>query len=467
MGEVSRSTIVGQLYAHHLVNSRSKPSDPSYRTVKWNGIQHALEEAESDVLLLLDCCSSGTANTDVGHGVTELIAAAGFNGTANPVGANSFTEALITELTLMRNLPAFTVGALYSKILCRLQSRLPSPGEPPQRPPLHVVLTQNHQLPRSIRLSPQRARSQNMSHISLAQDTIQGPPSPNIVNMSSSNSSLSTKDSPRQYPSTPPESSASPDLESCAKIIISIKLKETFTPLDFPVDLFGDWLQMMPVLAEQVRIEAGFTSFSTVVIMSMPICVWCYLQDDPAISVVGLTRSSNFLHAHLAQQPFTATEYGSKTQKSGNIEDLINQKGLKVDQEAPTIPKQVTHLVLEGVPGPYSPRDYFTCEPSTRISSRDGSGKSSSSTDSTRRSENSLGSKVSVWSDATIYTDASQYELQKIKPTPRTLEWVSDKQLWKRYNTVVVNDKVSHLELLPGFSPSDLTPSIVYIDQPE
>lgn len=121
--------------------------------MKWNRIQHALEEAESDVLLLFDCCSSGTANADVGNGVTELIAACGFNASANPVGAYSFTRALITELRrLSAASAAFTIGMLYNKILCRVQNWMPE-GSEMQNPPLHVVLTQNWRLPRAIQLS--------------------------------------------------------------------------------------------------------------------------------------------------------------------------------------------------------------------------------------------------------------------------------------------------------------------------
>lgn len=35
--------------------------------VKWSGIQNVLEESESDVLILLDCCASGLSNTDEGQ----------------------------------------------------------------------------------------------------------------------------------------------------------------------------------------------------------------------------------------------------------------------------------------------------------------------------------------------------------------------------------------------------------------
>jgi hypothetical protein len=46
-----------------------------YPTAKWSGIQNVLEEAESDVLILFDCCASGVANTSSGNPANDLIAA--------------------------------------------------------------------------------------------------------------------------------------------------------------------------------------------------------------------------------------------------------------------------------------------------------------------------------------------------------------------------------------------------------
>jgi len=69
--------------------------------VVWSGIQRSLEMAESDILILLDCCWSGVANDTEGNGVTELICACPFDGQANGVGHYSFTRALITELRFL------------------------------------------------------------------------------------------------------------------------------------------------------------------------------------------------------------------------------------------------------------------------------------------------------------------------------------------------------------------------------
>ncbi len=104
------------------------------------------------MLLLLDCCAAGTACTDNGHGVTELLGACAFKNTANGVGEFSFTVALCEELKAFSRVPSFTVSKLYSNLLRRTQL---SPSHMTlQKAPVHVVLTQDYKLPRSIQLSP-------------------------------------------------------------------------------------------------------------------------------------------------------------------------------------------------------------------------------------------------------------------------------------------------------------------------
>ena len=279
--------------------------------VKWSGIQHALEEAESDILLLFDCCSSGTANTDVGNGVTELIAACGFNGSANPVGLDSFTNTLITELRLLSGMPSFTVGVLYNKILCRIQSKMPA-GREIQKSPLHVVLSQNRRLPKGIQLSPKREiRNQAGNERSL------GPSGNSELSQHLSASSSSSRMSPPNHPSVPSGlSPSSPsgshgslnqhttsssisslfsDIEQFPRIALTIRLKESLAASEVSADLLADWMRMMPVLAENVKVEAGFASLSTLLIISLPVAIWCYVPDHPALSVIGVIKSTNFL----------------------------------------------------------------------------------------------------------------------------------------------------------------------------
>ncbi|KAH7308799.1 hypothetical protein BKA65DRAFT_174257 [Rhexocercosporidium sp. MPI-PUGE-AT-0058] len=93
------------------------PKDQAFQYVVWCGIQTNLEQAQSDVCILLDCCESGTANTDFGCGTMELIATCGFDFVANPVGSDSFTHNLIEKLIDLSGEAPFTVNLLYNNIL--------------------------------------------------------------------------------------------------------------------------------------------------------------------------------------------------------------------------------------------------------------------------------------------------------------------------------------------------------------
>ncbi|KAH9207971.1 hypothetical protein DL95DRAFT_232590, partial [Leptodontidium sp. 2 PMI_412] len=134
----------------------SRPSKNSENccTVTWTGIQKALEQAESDVLILLDCCSSGIGNAAEGNGVTELMSACAFDVTANGVGHYSFTKALTTELRLLSQKRSFPVVELYTHIYCRAQHHMAQGLENERYPaPIHLLLTRDENFPRSIQLS--------------------------------------------------------------------------------------------------------------------------------------------------------------------------------------------------------------------------------------------------------------------------------------------------------------------------
>ena len=47
-------------------------------SVQWSSVQTMLEQAKSDVLLLLDYCQAASTIAASGNGVTEIIAACGF-----------------------------------------------------------------------------------------------------------------------------------------------------------------------------------------------------------------------------------------------------------------------------------------------------------------------------------------------------------------------------------------------------
>lgn len=240
----------------------------AYRQLKWAGIQNTLEEARSDVLIFLDCCASGTANTDDGKGVTELVAACGFNVSAFPVGAHSFTKALITELRLLSKTFSFTTSMLYNNILSRIQKWMPERQEL-LKPPLHVLLTQDPDLPRGIQLFPQRGKDLNINCSNTPSDDPDSACSDSaLINLAPATATAGCESNP------PPESNLSnaltafsaqglPMKDELPRLDLNIWLSKTKPLAEFPTEAFGDWLRMMPIFAQRVRIDPGTIDICT------------------------------------------------------------------------------------------------------------------------------------------------------------------------------------------------------------
>ncbi|KAH7364583.1 hypothetical protein BKA65DRAFT_491666 [Rhexocercosporidium sp. MPI-PUGE-AT-0058] len=277
--------------------------------VKWSGIQNALEESESDVLILLDCCASGLSNTDEGNGVTELLAACAFNNTTKGVGPFSFTHVLISQLKNLVSRPSFTIGYLYNLMFAQVQA-LPVKSAEYRKPPIHLVLTQDHRFPRSITLSCRKPEKQDIPDISM--DMLEEHADQYAVLDSVDQSSLSDESEKVSDSSLFANSSESPAtslslIPEYPRLLFSIRMSEDINPRTLSPELFADWLSALPMEAKSVRVEADFASDSTLLMVSMLIALMGYLPRSEAISLLGTVRSNNLL---------STDQEGSKLPKS-------------------------------------------------------------------------------------------------------------------------------------------------------
>jgi hypothetical protein len=146
-------------------------------------------------------------------------------------------------------------------------------GQELQKPPLHVLLTQDRKLPRGIQLSSriffstQNATSTNSasavlnspqlrldslvsSAMTQSQGIIPGPTSSNALDSLNSTIAISLNN-------------ANSQLHNLPYLALHIWLQKSLRIADFPVQLFADWVRMMPVLAQRVQVEAGRCDVST------------------------------------------------------------------------------------------------------------------------------------------------------------------------------------------------------------
>ncbi|KAH7327414.1 hypothetical protein BKA65DRAFT_554973 [Rhexocercosporidium sp. MPI-PUGE-AT-0058] len=299
-------------------SGRDKPrSHPQSRipSVQWSGIQVLLEQAESDALILLDCCAAGTSNAGGGSGVTELIAACPYNGTANGVGPYSFTNALVVELKELSLKRSFSVGELYSNIFLRAQCQLSEHGR--DRPaPIHLPLTRQSKFPRSIQLSIRSELEHCPTPAIEAPGTCQTSFPHIAADSPGQESSGTTSKSPTSLPTMLPKT-----LSKCfvPRLLFAVRLKESFQSNELSTEMLTEWLRTIPLTSvEEIKVEAGFQSFSSLVIVSVPIAMSAYFPAHPAVSCLG---------------PVTSRNVFSQTKEAAYMSDYPSKKKTKLSDD--------------------------------------------------------------------------------------------------------------------------------------
>jgi hypothetical protein len=301
------------------------------------GIQQLVEEAESDVLLLYDSCHSAHPAVNIsGQGVTELIAACGFETQAPAVGLHSFTNALIRELEESFAGPPISVAELHSRVISSLKNWKPSllrdedgnvwtdeNGRAKyechkRRTPIHCFLT-NESPYRSIMLAPLPSKLSHASGTSKNRaigsngwvvgyettlEACEPPfltekPYPTAEGQSStSNEGLHSTLASQVSSSTQPTTvSGSWRTAEALRVLLAVRLEDDFFLDDEGEDddgkkvrIWCNWLKAIPDGAQNISIEGVYKSCSALVIMSLPIALWDLLPDNAAYSFIGFVK---------------------------------------------------------------------------------------------------------------------------------------------------------------------------------
>ncbi|KAL8984455.1 MAG: hypothetical protein Q9205_001594, partial [Flavoplaca limonia] len=260
------------------------------RQCVWLSIQTMLEEAECDVLVLLDCCAAASSGGNHGKGVTELIAACGFEAFAPGVGEHSFTRSLIEELKyLNKRCDAITTALLHNKVLARIKKswnpRYSTSGsQERRRTPIHIHLS-DHKQQRCIKLVPLRLSNASTTLFG----SLQASSSPSSAPSISTSEDVEMIGSEGTSQSSLGEVWPDHSFES-PKVLISVALQEDQR---LNTEDWLEWLKTAPALAKFVSVEGVFKSDSNLVLLTLPIAVWDAIGKDPAITFLAFVRSHN------------------------------------------------------------------------------------------------------------------------------------------------------------------------------
>ncbi|KAL5319401.1 hypothetical protein ACEPPN_012453 [Leptodophora sp. 'Broadleaf-Isolate-01'] len=266
----------------------------NYSSFEWNACQSLFEQSISDTLFLFDCCSAAAAASSVPsrtNAITETIAACGWETWAPEPGRHSFTNALIEVLEEWIERKSFSAAMLHSEVLSVLKATRPKKRLEISKTPIYIVTTSNPKT-RSIEIARrnQSSMSQSFEETEISA-TAQGT---GLTTDASESVAPDDKFDLSSLVATLPDNTF-----MLPHIIMSVAL-ETDQKLDF--NAFERWMKEFPALARYAKIQGIYQSYSTLVLLSVPVVVWNLLPENSACNFVGYTTSDNLLNSELAPQ---------------------------------------------------------------------------------------------------------------------------------------------------------------------
>lgn len=261
-------------------------------------ILSTIEEAESDFLLLFDCCHAyhpPNRPSGSGRNVIEVISAVGFgnNAIAAMPGTDSFTHHLDEALALAKRRGPTKAVDLYMDIINRLL-----PGAPTRLSFQGSYVVDDH--------GPveQQSRRQCPVHywlsgaeksITLAPVVKRTPELPEELNTPSQRTFVDDASSSSHSSRTPEELVGEGVVQlQCAEFPqVLVSFRVTREALD--ASTWVKWLLNAPPEARDlIKIEGVYGSYSTLIILRMPVQVWCLLPESRASSFLGFITTENY-----------------------------------------------------------------------------------------------------------------------------------------------------------------------------
>ncbi|KAL5604244.1 hypothetical protein BROUX41_002224 [Berkeleyomyces rouxiae] len=275
--------------------------------LKWDGIRYLFEDAQSDVLFLLDTCVTPTLMPQPGNlGVKQVIAANGAGLHIREPATRSFSSYLCESLYAFgATKTPFSIQSLFEDVVVR-QRADPASATPngdmslsatipatPANLPLSTCFTLTLGKWPSVVLSPVPA---------------DGMPSPYNL------SQLKVPKPDANQPRTIPPSSVG-SLSITPETVMDLKFDEprvlactTFVgEASSDMTFFNTWLEERPEIADMVAVEAMFFGPPTMLLISMAMPIWEVVRHDKVCIFLGYIGSHNFVHLYQNLVGFTGS----------------------------------------------------------------------------------------------------------------------------------------------------------------
>lgn len=244
----------------------------------------------------------------------ETIAACGFEAWTALPGSKSFTHTLIEVLKEWVSQPSFSAAMLHSEILTRLKHAPPDRSSQgvlieSRRTPTYIVSTSNTHAS-SITLGRMFGEEEESVSV-LSSRAIPDASLANFTERVQLDSHFSHEDRMQSLLATDTKGQ-----RAVPHVLLTVALEEDQV---FDASSCSRWLKQFPLLATHVSVEAVYRSYSTLLILSIPVVIWDLLPEHPATQFVGYVRTRNLLSKEMNRDgaatpiPITGHAAGNKT----------------------------------------------------------------------------------------------------------------------------------------------------------
>jgi hypothetical protein len=257
--------------------------------LKWDGVRCLFEDAQSEILLLIDSCAVRDAPMAGSHGAKQAIAAYTPDQVSLEPAPRSFTASLAeTLLRLSTSGRPFSIQQLYDEV--RQQSQLESAqalaklanGSSAKPPP------PSHRTPVFFTLTPAKGQGIVLVPLDPTVSQLQSPPN------------SADAESHHAWRSRIGERGLSPDevldlaLDEPRVLVCTTFVGEASSDMVF----FNQWLNSARASSSKITVEGMFLGPPTMLLISMPTSVWNVVQHDKVCCFLGSINSHNMLHLY-------------------------------------------------------------------------------------------------------------------------------------------------------------------------
>ncbi|KAF4629681.1 hypothetical protein G7Y89_g8464 [Cudoniella acicularis] len=267
---------------HNLYWACNSREDTS--RLKWEGVRCLLEDAQSDILLLLDTCAVADAPTAGNHGVKQVIAAYTPDQIARDPGSRSFTYNLVEALTQLGSGRPFSIQRLHEEIISQKHNKFVM-----QQTPLTngagKAAAAHERLPVCFSLTPGTLQSITLSPLGLQ------PGGSHIGSPMGSpdNEAQVARNNHEAQHGIKVNSNSDLTFEEMRALVCTTFLGEPSQDMAS----FKQWLHNTPLAASKIAVEGMFHGPPTVLLVSMPIAVWNVVAADRTCAFLGYVNSHN------------------------------------------------------------------------------------------------------------------------------------------------------------------------------